>query len=159
MSRFSMLHRIALLAAVALPVLVAPVAGALAQSSASDTASALPKAQSEKVEQYIKNLHQELAITTAEEPQWGQFAQVIRDNAAQMEQALATRRTSVDGMSAADDMQSYAQLAQVHAANMQKLAGAFQTLYATFPDDQKKVADAVFKDRDAKKKKHHAMKP
>jgi phage/plasmid primase-like uncharacterized protein len=46
-------------------------------------------------------------------------------------------------------MQSYAQLAQVHATNMQKLASAFQSLYSSFPDQQKLVADAVFRKSNA----------
>ncbi len=51
-------------------------------------------------------------------------------------------------------MQSYAQLAQVHAANTQKLATAFQTLYATFPDAQKQTADAVFQNVNQKHAPH-----
>jgi len=47
-------------------------------------------------------------------------------------------------MTAAENMQFYSRLTQVHAANMQKLESAFQSVYNTFPDAQKKVADTVF---------------
>jgi protein CpxP len=35
----------------------------------------------ERVERRIKELHTQLRITPAEEPQWNQFAQVMRENA------------------------------------------------------------------------------
>jgi hypothetical protein len=85
-----------------------------------------------------------LGITVAEKPQWNQFAQVMRDNAARMQQAFAARAANVATMTAVENMRSYSQLAQAHASNMQKLASSFQSLYSTFPDSQKKVADTVF---------------
>ncbi len=171
MSRFRTPRLAAVLAVIALPVLAVP-AVALAQSSPSAPppaaapkaessppavapAPTLPKAQSKRVEQHIKQLHDQLGITTAEEPQWTQFAQVMRDNAAQMEQAFSARGAHVDAMNAADNMQSYAQLAQVHATNMQKLASSFQSLYNSFPDAQKKVADTVFKKSDGRHHRGH----
>ena len=102
-----------------------------------------------KVEAHIKKLHDQLKITVAEQAQWDQFAQVMRDNAAAMHQALDERGDKVATMDASDNMQSYAQLAQVHATNMQKLASAFQTLYSSLPDSQKQVADTVFRKQNA----------
>jgi Spy/CpxP family protein refolding chaperone len=155
MNRFSV-SRAAIVAALAIPVLAAP---AFAQTIAPNTSAppaspaaaepTLPKAISGKVEQRIKQLHHELGITSAEQPQWDQFAQVMRDNAAEMNQAFTDRGTKVHAMNASDNMQSYAQLAQVHATNMQKLASAFQSLYSSFPDQQKLVADAVFRKSNA----------
>jgi protein CpxP len=143
----------ALVGAIAIPVLMLPT-GAYAQATSSAPASqgatsateipALPKTMSEKVEQHIMQLHGQLQITSSEEPLWHQFAQVMRDNAAQMEQALDQRGAKVGSMSATASMQSYAQLAQLHATNMQKLASTFQSLYTSFPDAQKKIADTVF---------------
>ncbi len=113
--------------------------------AAPGAAPALPKDVSAKVEQHIRQLHGQLGITSAQQPQWDQFAQVMRDNAAQISQASADRVARVGALNAADNMQSYAQLAQVHATNMQKLASAFQSLYASFPEPQKQVADSVFR--------------
>lgn len=161
MSRPSMFRIAAVLAVMSVPVLTLPAA-ALAQTSpstvappntetpASRTVPALPESMSKKVEQHIAQLHNQLGITAAEEPQWKPFAQVMRDNAAQMQQAFAARGANAATMTATDNMQSYAQLAQAHADNMQKLASAFQTLYNTFPDSQKKVADAVFRENNGK---------
>ena len=153
--------RAAILAAAALPLLAMPV-GAFAQTAAAPTpaptpaststavSASMPKAMAARVEQHIKQLHDQLGITAAEQSQWDQFAQVMRDNAAQISQAFADRGAKLDTMTAADNMQSYAQLSQVHATNMQKLASSFQSLYNSFPDQQKQTADAVFRANGAK---------
>jgi protein CpxP len=90
-------------------------------------------------------LHRELQITPAEETQWAAFAQVMRDNAAQMDAAFSQRGGALATMNAVQDLQSYAQISQIQSDNMQKLATAFQTLYASFPASQQKVVDGVFR--------------
>jgi periplasmic protein CpxP/Spy len=161
MSRSSMFRLAAVLAVMSVSALTLPAAS-LAQTSpstaappneeppASGTVPALPKSIAEKVEQHIKQLQDQLGITVAETPQWNQFAQVMRDNAARMQQAFTARAANLATMTAVENMQSYSQLAQVHAANMQKLASAFQLLYNTFPDAQKKVADTAFREHNRK---------
>ncbi|MDR3531781.1 MAG: Spy/CpxP family protein refolding chaperone [Rhodopila sp.] len=138
-----------LLAPVALPV------GAFAQTptQAGDTsATPSPKAPAAKrtsvtdrVEQHIARLHAQLHITPAQQAQWDQFAQVMRDNAKDMHHTLEQRGASFASMNAAENMQSYAQIALQHAQDTQKLATAFQALYASMSDDQKKIADGVFR--------------
>ena len=125
-----------------------------AAPAAPAAAPALPREVSAKVEQRIRQLHGQLGITSAQQPQWDQFAQVMRDNAAQISQASADRIARVRALDAADNMQSYAQLAQVHATDMQKLATAFQSLYASFPEAQKQVADSVFRKSNAIAPRH-----
>jgi protein CpxP len=127
----------------------APPAAAAATGS-----PALPADVAAKVEPHIKELHDQLGITPAEQPQWEQFADVMRTNAAQMNEAFTNRAAKVASMNAADTMQSYAQIAQVHAGNMEKLASAFQSLYNSFPDPQKQVADTVFHNTSAKPPQH-----
>jgi hypothetical protein len=99
----------------------------------------------QNVEQHIKQLHDQLGITAAQEPQWAQYAEVMRDNAARMDPLFAARRKDVATMTAVDNMRSYADLTQAHADSMAKLATAFQALYDSFPDQQKKLADSVFR--------------
>jgi hypothetical protein len=43
------------------------------------------------------------------------------------------------------NMQFYADVSAQHAQDVQKLAAAFQTLYASFSDERKKTADEVFR--------------
>jgi protein CpxP len=155
MSHLSM-FRVATVLAATLPALTLPAAvyaqtNSPAGGAASTGAeSALPASVSAKVEQHIKALHDQLGITPGEQPQWEAFAQVMRENAAQMSDAFINRSAKVSGMTAVDNMQSYAQLAQVHATNTQKLASAFQALYNTFPDQQKQLADRIFQNSKGK---------
>ncbi len=149
----SLLRVAAVLAAATLPALAFPAAS-FAQASSTTAAPDTAASVSTKVEQHIKELHDKLGITPAEQPQWEQFAQVMRENAVQLTEAYKDRGTKVETMSAVDNMQSYAQLAQVHAANTQKLAAAFQTLYATFSDAQKQTADTVFQNAKGKHGPH-----
>lgn len=97
------------------------------------------------VEQRIKDLHASLHITDAQEPQWTEFAQVMRDNAKDTDALYEARADKIATMTAVENMQSYAAIAQQHATEMQKLLPAFQALYASFSDQQKKQADEAFR--------------
>ena len=143
MNRSSPLRTAAVLAAIALPSLSLPVA-AFAQAAPAAAAAPTP---AHDVEAHIQALHDQLHITKAEEPQWAVFAQQMRDNATAMGQAFETRGASLEQMNAVQDLQSYAQIAQIQSENMQKLAASFQTLYSGFPPAQQKLADGVFRVR------------
>ena len=69
---------------------------------------------------------------------------------------LATVRTlSVDG--AVDQLVNYEQIADEHAQHLRKLVSAFQDLYSAMPDQQKQVADQVFRaNAEARTQSHHA---
>ena len=98
-----------------------------------------------RVEAHIKDLHTKLHITPAEQAQWDQFAQVMRDNARDMNQAAGERAQQLSSMNAVQDMRSYEQLAEAHAQRLQKLTTAFETLYNAMPAEQKQLADQVFR--------------
>jgi periplasmic protein CpxP/Spy len=115
-------------------------------------ASALPSAPAQspspteqRVEARIKQLHGQLKITSAEETQWNQFAQTMRDNARDMDEAAEQRAQQFAMMTAVDNMQSYEKLAEDHVQHLQKLIPAFQALYDAMAPDQKKTADQVFR--------------
>jgi periplasmic protein CpxP/Spy len=99
----------------------------------------------ERVERRIKELHTQLRITPAEEPQWNQFAQVMRENARDMDQAFMQRAQQYPAMNAVQNMQSFEQIAEDHARRVEKLVPAFQSLYDAMPDQQKRLADQVFR--------------
>jgi len=149
-------------AAIAAPPVMAPGHATTPASSApvaapasADAAPPLPQAMEQKLEAHINMLHKQLGITPEQDAQWTQFAQVMRDNAAAMHAALDSRGTKMADMNAADSMQSYADLARVHADNMQKLAASFQTLYASLSDEQKHTADTVFRHDEGKHEAKH----
>jgi hypothetical protein len=96
------------------------------------------------VDARIQTLHQQLHITAQQEPQWDAVAQIMRDNATSMRQMVSDRQTKGTSMSAVDDLRSYEAIADAHADNLKKLIPAFDALYSTMSDDQKKTADALF---------------
>ena len=109
-------------------------------------APAQPSSPAEQhVEARIKQLHGQLKITAAEETQWNQFAQTMRDNAHDMDEAAEQRSQQFATMTAVDNMQSYEKLAEDHVQHLQKLIPAFQALYDAMSPEQKKTADQVFR--------------
>ena len=98
------------------------------------------------IEQRIADLRAKLQITPAEAAAWDQFAQVMRDNARNIDAAFDHRVEALPGLSATDNMQSYAALAMEHAVEVQKLVPAFAGLYDMMPDSQKRLADQVFRE-------------
>lgn len=148
---------------IALAAVLALPGAAMAQSSQSPSAQptttppqaattspmaahpAAGKTAQERVERYIKDLHARLQITPAEETQWNQFAEVMRQNARDMDQAFMQRAEQFSTMNAVQNMQSYEQLAEAHAQRVQKLIPAFENLYNAMPEQQKQLADQVFR--------------
>jgi periplasmic protein CpxP/Spy len=153
--------RVALLAGVALMALpgaamaqstaTPPSASAPAGAPTAPGATAQPGAPApsttaeQHVEARIKQLHGQLKITAAQDSQWNQFAQTMRDNARDMDEAAEQRAQQFATMSAVENMQSYEKLAEDHVQHLQKLIPAFQTLYDAMSPEQKKTADQVFR--------------
>src|SRR5215467_8558706 len=148
----------------ALAILLAP-AVALAQSTPSaqtpstDTTAALttpsmtaqpassaPSAATQTaVDQRIRTLQSQLGITDAQMPLWTAFAQAMRDNAASTDALFTQRASAVASMSAVDNMRSYAQIARAYADNTEHLATAFDSLYASLTETQRRAADMLFR--------------
>ena len=99
------------------------------------------------VEKRIKELHSRLHITAAQQTQWDNLVQVMRDNAKAMIDLQKQRASDVNSMSAVDAVKSYAAVIQAHEAGMNKFVPAFQALYDSMSDQQKKIADAMFRSR------------
>lgn len=114
-----------------------------AASAPAASGSAAPSAES-RVDHQIKRLHDKLKITSAEETQWGAVAQAMRDNATDLDGLIQKRAGSAETATAIDDLNAYGAIAQAHADGVKKLSAAFAPLYASFSDDQKKLADVAF---------------
>lgn len=134
-----------------------------AASTTAPAAKTHSQKRADAVEQRIGDLHTQLKITDAQSKQWDAFAQTMRDNAMKTSQAFHDRAQKLSSMNADEAMKSYAQLAQNHADNMQKLSSAWSGLYAVLSDDQKQTADAMYRNQDAKRHnaphKHKASAP
>ena len=100
-----------------------------------------------KVEARIKTMRSKLHITSAQETQWNAVAQVMRDNAHAMADLREEATEQAKSMSAIDHLKSYAAITDAQAAGIHKFLPAFQALYDTMSDTQKKNADALFRSR------------
>ncbi len=97
----------------------------------------------DQVEAKISELHKQLHITPAQEPQFKAYADVMRSNAQAMQDLFQRRAESAD-TSAVGELRWYAQLTAAHAEAVSKLVPVFEALYQSMSDKQKKAADTVF---------------
>ncbi|MEM5330089.1 Spy/CpxP family protein refolding chaperone [Paraburkholderia sp. JHI2823] len=130
------------------------MSGAFAQSAAPAASATVAAASSadvraaqhqQRVEERITWLHTQLKITPEQEPQWKTFADVMRSNGQTMGALYKQRMETENTRNALDDMKQYAQIAQAHAEDMQKLVTAFEPLYTSLSPEQKKLADQTFR--------------
>lgn len=117
------------------------------QASTNASGPAMASADAKRdgaVEKHIAELHRTLKITAAEESQWGEVAETMRTNARDLDRAIDSRDANRGSATAIDDLNSYAEIAQVHANSVKKLAGAFSVLYSAMSAEQKEAADEAF---------------
>jgi periplasmic protein CpxP/Spy len=127
-----------------LPPTAAPAASAPA--GAAPPSSPAPSAATQAaIDQRIRTLQSQLGITEAVMPLWSAFAQAMRDNAAATDALFTQRAGAVAAMNAPDNMHSYAQIARAYADNTERLATAFDSLYASLSETQKQAADTMFR--------------
>jgi len=122
----------------------------LAQASsppATTEPAPVPAEANAAVESRIKELHNRLHITAAQQTQWDNLVQVMRDNAKAMIDLQKQRAKDVKSMTAVDAVKSYAAVIEAHEAGMTKFVPAFEALYNSMSDAQKKIADAMFRSR------------
>ncbi len=94
----------------------------------------------------IKYLHDRLRVTAEQEPLWQVVAQAIRDS----EEGLAPLRrdqfrASTNG-SALDLLHADAALGDAQLSSLKNIIAAFDPLYGSLSDSQKKIADAVLRE-------------
>jgi periplasmic protein CpxP/Spy len=124
----------------------APAPPTAAPATAPSSSSPAPSAATQAaVDQRIKTLQSQLGITEAQLPLWAAFAQAMRDNAAATDTLFTQRAGAVATMNAPDNMRSYAQIARAYADNTERLATAFDSLYASLSETQKQAADTLFR--------------
>jgi hypothetical protein len=93
----------------------------------------------------LKYLHDRLRITPAQEPLWANLAQVMRENANAMALLLKERFQTLKSGNAIDSMSTYEKLSEAQLDGLKRFTAAFQALYNSLSDDQKKIADDIFR--------------
>ena len=136
------------------PYLTALAVAAAALLATSALASARPS-HVDRVEARIKELHAKLNITQAQEGRWTNVTQVMRDNAQTMDALIKARTEHAKTMTAVDDLKSYSDIAEAHAAGLKKFVPVFEAFYASMSDAQKKNADTIFRNRSYMRAKRH----
>lgn len=96
-----------------------------------------------RVQARIADLHAKLHITAEQDPQFKTMADVMSANAEAL-QALLQRRAQDKETSAVASMSWYERLVDAHADALKKFVPAFDQLYASLSDEQKKTADEMF---------------
>jgi hypothetical protein len=123
-----------------------PLQAALAQPSDMPTKTMSGKAMNDpaKSERRIKDLHDTLRITAAQEELWGNVAQTMRDNDKARQAGWADKAARGKTMNAADSLKFMQIMTDQHASGLKQLVPQFEALYAALSPEQKKQADKAF---------------
>jgi hypothetical protein len=108
-------------------------------------AAKAPRSKVDYVEARITKLHSTLNITPAQEDLWKNVTQVMRDNAQTMEALTKARAEKATSMTAVEDLKSYAEIVDAHAAGLKKFVPAFEPLFASMSDAQRANANTMFR--------------
>ena len=126
------------------------IAAALLMASPSVSAARNPAAAAklsdvDRAEAGIKDLHSKLKITEAQEGLWNKVSQVMRANTKTMDSLMRVRDEKIKTMNAVEDLKSYSEVTDAQAAGLKKFISAFEALYASLSEEQKRDADRLFK--------------
>jgi hypothetical protein len=101
-------------------------------------------------EQRISQLHDRLGITASQEDLWGEVAHVMRLNDDRIDVLATERHGRASTMTAVEDLRSYGEITEAHAAGIRAFVPAFENLYNSMSTTQKANADIVFRHTDDK---------
>jgi LTXXQ motif family protein len=95
----------------------------------------------------VASLKTELKITEAQTPAWNTFANALLASAKSTEESMEAMhhmmtQTGVS-VSLPEKLDHHAKMAAAHAASLQAIKTALDPLYASFSDEQKKLADSL----------------
>jgi hypothetical protein len=109
---------------------------------------AVDNAQPARVADQIKELHDKLRITAAQEDKWSDVAEAMTATAKDVRTKLTDRAEKVktSSLTAVDELRSYQDLQQVQYEGVKRLVGPFSTLYASMSPEQMKNADEIFEE-------------
>jgi LTXXQ motif family protein len=95
----------------------------------------------------IASLKTELKITEAQTPAWNKFADALLAAGKSMEQSMEGMQKQMTqpaaGASLPAKLERHAKMAAAREANLNAIKAALDPLYASFGDEQKKIADGL----------------
>ena len=124
---------------------------------------------SERVEARLAYVRTALKITDAQQPQWENFASVLRKHARAMDQRFAQRRAEFDkrrdgaqrperpNVTAIERLERTQQRMAERSTRLNEVIAAAKPLYATLSPEQKQVADSMLaqQGRGGHHRRHH----
>ena len=94
----------------------------------------------------IASLKTELKITEAQMPAWNKFSDALLASAKSMEESMDVMHKNMQSgvmLTLPEKLDHHAQMAAAHITNLQAIKAALDPLYASFSDEQKKIADGL----------------
>ena len=104
-------------------------------------------------ERRIRKLHEQLKITASEEALWAKVSDAMRSSDEKLDAISQRRHDHARTASALEDLKSYGEFAEAHAASIRLFYAAFEELYQAMPTSQQANADHVFRVAGHKMKK------
>ena len=126
-------------------IFITGVGFSVAASTETGSATKVRRSHLERTEARINDLQNALKITKDQQELWNSLTQVMRDNAKTMDDLIKARIEKSKAMNAVEDLKSYNQISEAQLEGMKKFMPAFEALYNSMSDDQKKNADSLFK--------------
>jgi hypothetical protein len=111
-------------------------------------AAQTPPAAGNPLDMQIRQLHQRLHITSAQEPEFKRFTDALRSNEETM-RSLIQQRPAAIAANPVERLRFQQKLVAANAAGLQRLIGPFARLYDSFSPTQKRLANQIFSPRPA----------
>ena len=89
-----------------------------------------------RVDARIKELHDTLNVTPAQEPKWKKVSRVMRQNEASVHK-LVEARNEKEAATAVEDLKSYEVITHAHDQGLKKLIPVFEAFYNGLSEDQR----------------------
>ena len=93
----------------------------------------------------IKEMQEALKITEVQKGLWNDLAGAMRENAKEMDAITKDRAENAKTMNAVERMKFHGLITEAQLGQLKKVIPPFEALYAAMSDEQKKVADTIFR--------------
>jgi protein CpxP len=138
-------------------------ARALAQTGTGSAAAVSTKSSATQhdkeragIDARIDQLHESLKITAEQEALWRGVTKAMRENAETMSKLVQERAEHAQTATALDNLKSYAEISEAHAAATKRMIPVFRALYDSMSPEQKEASDAEFRGH-LQEHPHHAQ--
>jgi periplasmic protein CpxP/Spy len=128
------------------PAVVTPVPAQDAPAGSAPDGKIAPAAEGDPAAARIKYLHDRLRITAEQEELWEDVGRAIRDSARDLAPLLKERFQLTTNGHAVDLLHAYEALGEAQLDSLKKIITAFDPLYASMSESQKKIADAILRE-------------